>query len=233
MTNTLQQRPMPFLTNPGILLENSISVLAGLPKIGKTYFLLNMLANFSNGKEFIGISPTRKLKSLYITETGNLKRTSLEFRMSKFPPSSNFKFLEPFTPELSQEGLFEKLHEVYQNDNNFDIVCLELPHFDFMSKKEDMKKFINIFRKEKRSFALLISFAKETNDDELLDFYSESKEERDEAFHLGLASSCNLILQKLKDKDIKLTCEANHIAGFDKDLIFLPEKESGDVFKLK
>ncbi|MHA1575146.1 MAG: hypothetical protein ACTSXL_03280, partial [Alphaproteobacteria bacterium] len=165
MTNTLQQRPMPFLTNPGILLENSISVLAGLPKIGKTYFLLNMLANFSNGEEFIGISPTRKLKSLYITEAGNLRRTSLEFRMGKFSPSSNFKFLEPFTPELSQEDLFEKLHEVYQNDNSFDIVCLELPHFDFMSKKEDMKAFINIFRKEKRSFALLISFAKETNDD--------------------------------------------------------------------
>ncbi|MTI15125.1 AAA family ATPase [Sansalvadorimonas verongulae] len=61
------QRPMPEdLLAPRVLTPGGILLLAGAPKVGKSDFLLNMLAAMASGTSFIGLQPPRPLRVFYL-----------------------------------------------------------------------------------------------------------------------------------------------------------------------
>ena len=59
--------PMPDdLLAPRILNEGGILLLGGAPKVGKSDFLLHLLAHMAAGEPFLGMTPSRPLKVFYL-----------------------------------------------------------------------------------------------------------------------------------------------------------------------
>ncbi len=61
------QTPIPEdIISPRILTKRGLLVLGGPPKIGKSDFLISWLVHMAGGISFLGMTPSRPLKILYM-----------------------------------------------------------------------------------------------------------------------------------------------------------------------
>ncbi|OCA07045.1 AAA domain protein [Wolbachia endosymbiont of Trichogramma pretiosum] len=59
--------PIPEdIISPRILTKRGLLVFGGLPKIGKSYFLISWLVYMAAGRSFLGMTPNRPLKIFYM-----------------------------------------------------------------------------------------------------------------------------------------------------------------------
>ncbi|WP_353272416.1 AAA family ATPase [Wolbachia endosymbiont (group A) of Urophora cardui] len=66
------QSPMPKdVIGPEILTSGGLLVIGGTPKIGKTSFLLSLLAHMAAGISFLNMKPAKPLKILYLQDEMN------------------------------------------------------------------------------------------------------------------------------------------------------------------
>ncbi len=66
------QSPMPKdVIGPEILTSGGLLVIGGTPKVGKTSFLLSLLAHMAGGISFLNMKPAKPLKILYLQDEMN------------------------------------------------------------------------------------------------------------------------------------------------------------------
>ncbi|WCR54476.1 MAG: hypothetical protein PG981_001498 [Wolbachia endosymbiont of Ctenocephalides orientis wCori] len=71
------QSPIPEdIISPRILTQRGLLVLGGLPKIGKSDFLISWLVHMADGVSFLGMAPSRPMKIFYM-------QTEIEYEYMK------------------------------------------------------------------------------------------------------------------------------------------------------
>ncbi len=123
----------PDLIAPRFLTPGGTVVIAGAPKVGKSDFLINLLARSAAGEEFLGLKPSRPLGVFYMQL--EIQYAYLKERLQEMPISINIKkkignnlvITEQLHITLDEEGV---KHVVKQIKKAFpatppDIICID------------------------------------------------------------------------------------------------------------
>ncbi len=92
--------PMPDdLISPRVLTPGGTLVLGGAPKVGKSDFLISMLAHMAAGKEFLGLKSARPLKIFYLQAEVQYHYLRERLQRLNIPESAMENFIS--TPQTS------------------------------------------------------------------------------------------------------------------------------------
>lgn len=117
--------PMPEdIISPRILTPGGLLVIGGTPKIGKSHFLLSLLAHMAAGVSFLGMKPTRPLKIFYLQN--EMEYDYIRERIQQLNKLSNLAMenlvvTKKIKLTLNEEGI-EKIKNIIAN--KFDLVDL-------------------------------------------------------------------------------------------------------------
>lgn len=76
--------PMPQdIIGPRILSPGGLLVIGGTPKVGKSSFLLSLLAHMASGISFLNMKPPRPLKIFYLQNEMNIKERLLQLKVDQ------------------------------------------------------------------------------------------------------------------------------------------------------
>jgi RecA-family ATPase/DNA-binding Lrp family transcriptional regulator len=96
--------PEPTWLIPGILPEGGLVLLAGKPKVGKSWLALNMACELSNGGAVCGIPAEKAVKTLYLALEDTPRRLKTRIQQAGLTPNEN-TLITTTWPKLNEEGL--------------------------------------------------------------------------------------------------------------------------------
>lgn len=107
--------PEPTWLIPGILHEGGLLLLAGKPKIGKSWFALNIACELSKGGTVCGIQAEKAVKTLYLALEDKLRRLKARIQQAELTPNKN-TFITTSWPKLNEDVL-KMLEEKVKQEN--------------------------------------------------------------------------------------------------------------------
>ncbi|ABB16095.1 DNA repair protein RadA domain protein [Carboxydothermus hydrogenoformans Z-2901] len=96
--------PEPSWLIPGILPEGGLVLLAGKPKVGKSWLALNMACGLSNGGAVCGIPAEKAVKTLYLALEDTTRRLKTRIQQAGLTPNEN-SLISTTWPKLNEKGL--------------------------------------------------------------------------------------------------------------------------------
>lgn len=132
--------PEPSWLVPGLLPEGGLVLLAGKPKVGKSWLALDIACGLSCGGSVCGVPVTRRVKTLYLALEDTPRRLQARMSQARFAVSSEALFATTY-PRLDQGGL-EMLRETVEKES-VSVVLL-----DTLAKirgKRDGRKVVSLY----------------------------------------------------------------------------------------
>ncbi|WP_265032639.1 AAA family ATPase [Wolbachia endosymbiont (group A) of Sicus ferrugineus] len=109
------QSPMPKdVIGPRILTSGGLLVIGGTPKVGKTSFLLSLLAHMAAGISFLNMKPAKPLKILYLQDQMNregVRRRVQELKKLMSLVKENLVITSEIKITLNDEGI-ERIKDI-------------------------------------------------------------------------------------------------------------------------
>lgn len=109
------QSPMPKdVIGPRILTSGGLLVIGGTPKVGKTSFLLSLLAHMAAGISFLNMKPAKPLKILYLQDEMNresVRRRVQELKKLMSLVKENLFITSEIKITLNEEGI-ERIKDI-------------------------------------------------------------------------------------------------------------------------
>lgn len=212
---------------PHIVVENmlyqGLTILAGAPKVGKSWLCLDLCISICSGKPFLGFK-TNKCDCLYLALEDSYyrlkERTKKVLKTEKIVPEG-FR-LNIFANPLN-EGLLEQLQDELKENPNTKLIIIDTlqkirgtPNKTDSMYGYDYKEMTKIksFADEHKICIVVIHHLKKGDEDDTFDKINGST-------GLRGAADTTIILSKIKDKkEVKFSIEGRDVESNEKLLIF-------------
>lgn len=221
---------------PHVVVENmlyqGLTIIAGAPKVGKSWLCLDLGISIDNGKSFLGLK-TNKCGCLYLALEDSYYR--LQERAKKvlkagdtIPKDFRLKLLA----SPLNEGLLEELQEELKENPNTKLIIIDTLQKirGTLSKADTMYGYdykemtkIKSFADEHKICIVVIHHLKKGNEDDTFDKINGST-------GLRGAADTTIILSKIKDKkEVKFSIEGRDVESTEKLLLFNKETFKWEV----
>lgn len=141
---------------PELLPEGGVVLLAGKPKVGKSWLALDIACGLSAGTQVCGLPVSRRAKVLYLALEDTPRRLQARLRHARFTVAGDALFATAW-PRLNQGGL-ERLRAVVQ-ENGVSVVII-----DTLAKvrgQRDARRVVSIYDEDYASLEGLKAIADE------------------------------------------------------------------------
>jgi putative DNA primase/helicase len=214
----------------GLIPSIGIAILAGHPKSGKSWMILNFIKAILNGDVVFGEFPTKKLGVYYMSLEDNAARLKTRLQMiygEDLPCIENLK-LKTYSKQLNDEVLKELKSEI---ENNPNIKCIVIDPYQKVRTSPD--KNLDAYQKDYKDISALKNLAEEYEISIILvhhlkkDKNSKSSDDYDVSSlngSMGLAGSADsILLLKKEDQNVSLKITGKDVEDRTLALTFDPE----------